>query len=146
MIRAFDLHGTITEEPDKYKKLMNIFKDLGDSIWIISGGTTDKIKQELSSIGFTEEDYSKIISVVEFLQDKGHKPISYDDKGGLIFDEKIWWAAKAVICKEYNVGTLVDNEARYGRYFVNNHPTNFIFVKHFGDNGPVFIASTNPLE
>lgn len=127
MIIAYDLHGVLNTNPEQYKGVMKALCDTKDiEVWVISGPKSEDVLKELNTLGFrVGEHYHCIASVIDFLIANG-KEYKVDKNGNYWFDEKEWWSAKAKICKEYEVYSLIDDHVEYGKYFTADHPTKFI--------------------
>lgn len=124
---AYDLHGVIDSEPESYKSVMKtLYNTPGIQIWVISGSPAKDIIKQLSALGIESGvHYHVVASVVDYLISKGHD-YTIDENGEYWFNSKVWWESKAMICKENNVFCLTDDHAKYGEFFTNDHPTNFI--------------------
>lgn len=122
---AFDVHGTIKENPEIFKPLMVMLIKSGVQVYIISGPPNYQIRDELTELGYKEnKHYSKIESVVDFLIFKTQTKMTQDENDNWWCDERIWWSAKGSICYAYNVDIIIDNELKYKKAM----PPKTIFV------------------
>ena len=60
--------------------------------------------------------YDKVLSVVEYLEEKGFEFTS-DAKGNPWCEDYVWWRSKAQIVKEFNIFLLIDDHIKYKEYF-----------------------------
>jgi len=109
---AFDVHGTLDSDPT-----IRSFLDLLDvcpeyEVFIISGPPAKQVEVELLQLDIIIDE-SKIISVVDFLKDKG-VPM-WKEEGNWWCDEEIWWESKGLICREYHIDIIFDDKIRYKR-------------------------------
>lgn len=130
---AFDLHGTIDADPKFYSAFMQELQELGIEVWIISGPPAEQVIKELEGLGI--KHYDKVVGVVSYLLEIGHKPTKVEGNN-FWFDEEAWWKSKAQICKENKINCILDNEIKYAEHFLVGHPTDFVLVHKF-TNGPI---------
>lgn len=124
---AFDLHGTIDANPKLYAVIMRELQRMGIEVWVISGPPTEQVIGELQDLGI--EHYDKVVGVVSYLVSEGHKPTKVEGEN-YWFEEEVWWASKADICRKNNITRLIDNEIKYAEYFLTDHFTEFYLVHH----------------
>jgi len=109
---AFDVHGVIADRPDLFKPLLKMFKTNNIGVIIISGPTKQKITDELVKLGYTNEHYDEILSVVDYLKSKDVK-MWLDYKKDWWANEKDWWNSKGEMCKLNNIDVLFDDSEQY---------------------------------
>jgi hypothetical protein len=126
----FDIHGVITSNIEKYKKLMeNLVESKLFEVWIISGPRTLPVINELNSYGIKHKThYHFIDTVVEYLLRRNEDfRIEYSEEGveHYYFDEYKWNSAKSNICETHKIDILIDDTQEYETYF---DKLNTIFV------------------
>lgn len=120
---AFDVHGVISSDPNRYSLLMNelVSSDIFE-VWIISGPRKKAVAKELETYGIYEDvHYHQIDTIVEYLLEAGEKH-NIKIKNGhehYFFDETEWNRAKSEICYNNNIHILVDDTDAYSKYFKN---------------------------
>ena len=116
-IYGFDLHGVITTDPEGYKHIFKLLRSKGHKIYIISGPSKIDLSKELHALGINRGlDYDRLLSVVDFLKEKGVK-MWQNDKGSWWAGDIDWWSAKAQICKTYGVDYMFDDTHTYKQFF-----------------------------
>lgn len=109
---AFDVHGVIANRRDLFRPFLKMLKANGIEVVIISGPTKSKVKKELDELGYTNTHYDKILSVVDYLKDKGVK-MWQDYKHDWWADGEDWWGAKGEVCKIHKIDVLFDDSIQY---------------------------------
>lgn len=110
---AFDVHGTLDNDPYLVaKEILSSMQRIGHEIFIISGPPVDQIKKEIELLGISPHNV-KIISVVDWLQEKGVK--MWQDINGNWWSvvESEWWNSKGTICKENYINIIFDDNIKY---------------------------------
>lgn len=124
---AFDLHGSLDSDP----MLLLFFKGLiymgRFKCFIVSGPPVTQIINELKKLGINDMDlvHFEIISVVDFLKSKN--AVWRKDEKGYWFDETLWWESKGLICLEYSIDIIFDNDIEYAKHMPDT--TRFILWK-----------------
>ena len=111
---AFDIHGTLDSDQKLRDFLILLNNDPKYEVFIISGPPTAQLEVELEILRINNLNIFNIISVVDFLKDKG-VPM-WEDKNGWWCDEEIWWKSKGLICNEYHIDIIFDDKIRYKRH------------------------------
>ena len=109
---AFDVHGVLADRPDLFKPLLKMFKANNIEVVIMSGPTKSKIAYELNELGYTNEYYDEIFSVVDYLDSKCVK-MWLDYKNNWWANDKDWWSSKGEMCKLNNIDVLFDDSEQY---------------------------------
>jgi hypothetical protein len=123
----FDLHGVIGEYPDLFKPFMKSLRILDHKVFVCSGPTLPKIKQELEDLGYRRGwHYDEVISVVDYLVANGTE-FEYDEKGDPWTDDETWFKSKGEIAKLNNIHIMIDDSEKY-KQFVDKE-TLFFLVK-----------------
>ena len=128
---AFDVHGVITSDPEKYRKLM---KALVDSelfeVWVISGPRVIPVLNELAEYDIMlGEHFHEIRTIVEYLLGQTSDfRVEYDEDltERYYFDEWEWNTAKADICCENDIHILIDDTKEYQKYFEDSETLFFL--------------------
>jgi hypothetical protein len=114
---ALDVHGVLDQYPREIRIAMDIAKRWAPvKFVIVSGPPREEILERLIELGFAEEDFEEIYSVVDWLQMNGTK-MWQDNTGHWWCSDKEWWASKADICEAYNVDVIYDDSVGYEAYF-----------------------------
>jgi hypothetical protein len=77
--------------------------------------------------------YNKVVGVVSYLIETGHKPTKVEKNGNHWFREEAWWTSKSEICLLNDIALFVDNEVKYAEYFLF-HPTTFSLFRKLANN------------
>ncbi len=134
---AYDLHGTIDVEPDRFKALFEKLRKDGNEVWIISGPPTEQVIGELHDLGFEKgKHYDEAVGVVSYLLGLGLEPTKVED-GNYWFEHKAWWSSKAQICAENEIILLVDNETKYAEHFLF-YPVGFTLFRKLANGQILF--------
>lgn len=111
---AFDVHGTIKENPEIFKPFMKTLVESGSEVCIISGPPTKDIYDELEKLGYQVGiHFEWVYSVVDYLQDCTNVKMTQDEKGHWWCSEEEWWHSKSMICREFDIDIIIDNDLRY---------------------------------
>jgi 2-hydroxy-3-keto-5-methylthiopentenyl-1-phosphate phosphatase len=127
---AFDVHGVIADRRDLFIPFLKMLKSNGIEVVIISGPTKSKIKKELDELGYTNVHYDKILSVVDFIKNKGIK-MWQDHKHDWWANSKDWWGAKGEMCKIHKIDVLFDDSIQYK----TEMPEETLFILFSDKNG-----------
>ena len=118
---AFDFHGVLESYPDKLKSILKPLR-IDHILIVLSGPPLDQIYNELMKAGYLQGyHYDYAISVVDWLKAQGIQ-MQLNENGSWYCDDKIWWASKAKICVENNIGMMFDDNLKYKEYIINNNP------------------------
>lgn len=135
---AFDVHGTLDHDADgMLMEILNSCLKDKDEVYIISGPTTEQIKEELSNLGINPANVT-IVSVVDWLKINGVY-MWQDDKGDWWCDDYDWWASKGKICIEHKIDMMFDDKIKYKKHMPET--TQFILwegtrdVTYYGRGG-----------
>ena len=109
---AFDVHGVIADRPDLFKPLLKMFKANDIGVVIMSGPPKPKIISELKKLGYTDDYYDEILSVVDFLKSKATK-MWLDYKDDWWASDEEWWSSKGEMCKLNDIDVLFDDSEQY---------------------------------
>lgn len=120
---AFDVHGVLDRDALLRSFVNSLTKNPDLEIFIISGPPSEQISSELVNLEIYTTGLKKIISVVDFLTDKGIK-MRQDENGNWWCDDIEWWASKAEICKQYGIDIIFDDKIEYATFMPYN--TRFI--------------------
>jgi len=135
---GIDVHGTlairgedgILRRSNLAQLLVPLTESLrrqGAKVYIVSGPPWKTICEELKSIGLYGEDFDGVLSVVDFLRERGiHMEERPPGSGHWWCDEEIWNAAKGWICDAFDIDILIDNEEAYRRAMPSR--TEFVLV------------------
>jgi hypothetical protein len=146
---AIDLHGTIDDDPERFKRLLSRYllhdpwqfreqcrRYLSydpESVWVMSGPPEEQIRSGLNDLGFEfAVHYTGIYSVVDYLKSM-NVDMWQDEKGNWWTRDDIWWRSKSEMCTKYNVDVLLDDKIQYQEYFTLSHRTAFILYKEKGN-------------
>lgn len=126
---AFDVHGVITSDPERYKILMNeLVRSELFEVWIVSGPREKPVVKELESLGIYERiHWHRIDTIVEHLLRTGDE-YTLETINGVehyYFEEWKWDTAKADICYTNDINILIDDTKAYQRSF-GDSKTHFI--------------------
>ena len=119
---AFDVHGTLDDDPDGL--LMYILNRYikNHEVFIISGPPSEQIIREILALGINL-NFVTVISVVDWLKNNGVH-MWQDIEGTWWCDDAIWWQSKGKICKEYEIDIMFDD--CYGYHVAMPETTEFI--------------------
>jgi hypothetical protein len=127
MIYGIDLHGVADSYPGILRPLMEGFLGCGNEVIVISGPPEVEVEAALRKLGYRRYvNYSKIVSVVDYLKSKGVE-MWQDKRKRWWCEDESWWSSKAEICAEHKVDVLLDDSPQYEPYFKDSH-TRFILV------------------
>lgn len=112
---AFDVHGVMADRPDLFKPLLKLFKKNNIEIFVLSGPTKNGIIEELDSLGYTNEHYDHILSVVDYLKAKNVE-MWKDKKNTWWTTEEYWLSSKGEICELYDIDLIFDDNEQYKAY------------------------------
>jgi hypothetical protein len=113
---AFDIHGTISKDPDVFKPMMEALVNSGVEVFIISGPPEEQIRSELTKLGYFESIHYQrcnVLSVVDYLRFNSSIPMTQDEKGHWWCDDFYWWESKGILCDNFKINMIIDNEMRY---------------------------------
>ena len=117
---AFDVHGTLDRSPQMIIIWMKMFRESGHDICIISGPPILEIRKHLNEIhGEFFKDFIQIYSVVDWIKDQGIA-MDQNENGSWYCNDAHWWRSKAVMCQEFDIDMIIDNEIRYKKHFPGN--------------------------
>ena len=110
-----------------FKNLMMMFIKSSIEINIISGPSITHIHKELYNMGiFCGVHYDNIYSVVDYVKYETNEPIEQNEQGRYWCDDTFWWKVKGMICADYNIDVLIDNDAKYNQEGYMPKNTHFI--------------------
>lgn len=117
---GLDLHGVITDMPDFFRELSKVLTDAGWQVHILTGGTIDKAKEELSELGFYNAiHYEKIFSIMDHLLISGVEQTGFNEEFQTPeFDDIDWDRAKAIYCKCFKIDLMIDDSLAYKEFFI----------------------------
>ena len=125
---GIDLHGVIDSNVYKFKSFILACKDVGMTVYIISGPNVEFIKKELQDHKIVRgPHYDGVFSVVDHIQEKGCE-MWYDEKGRPWASEEDWWCSKAEICEKLGIDIMIDDSEKYQPYF-ENIKTKFVLYR-----------------
>lgn len=113
---AFDIHGTIDKNPEIFKLQMELMIDSGIEVFIISGPPEEQIRAELARLGYFESIHfqkDNVLSVVDYLRFNSILPMTQDEKGHWWCNDFHWWQTKGILCDNFKIDLIIDNEIRY---------------------------------
>jgi len=111
---AFDVHGVLDRDPLLREFVNSLTKHDNFEIYIISGPPMEQISKELLDLELYTAGL-KIVSVVDFLKNKGIK-MWQDENETWWCNDVEWWASKAEICKQYEIDIIFDDKVEYATY------------------------------
>jgi len=119
---AFDVHGTLDNDPANF--LLDIVDMCikKDEVFIISGPPAQQITEEIAGLGINPDNVT-IVSVVDWLREGGAH-MWQDKKGTWWCDDAIWWQSKGKICEEHKIDIMFDD--CYGYHVAMPETTRFI--------------------
>lgn len=109
---GIDVHGVIDKAPGLMVAVMDMLRDMGHEICIISGPSRKQIEEELFAMNIFMPGGIMVYSVVDYLRGSGVK-MWQDDKGDWWSSDEEWWASKGNICREHGVDMLMDDSEKY---------------------------------
>jgi len=111
---AFDVHGTIKENPEIFKPLMKTLVESGSEICVISGPPIKDIYDELKKLEYMAGiHFAWVYSVVDYLKQYTDVVMTTDKKGHWWCSEKDWWDSKGMMCHKFDIDIIIDNDLRY---------------------------------
>lgn len=120
---AFDVHGLLDQDALLRSFVNSLTKNSDFEIFIISGPPLEQISLELINLELYTAGL-KIISVVDFLKNKGIKMWQDKNENWWCADHE-WWSSKAEICKQYEIDIIFDDKIEYATFM----PYNTRFVR-----------------
>lgn len=125
-----DLHGVLDQDVFFYQNFLSLFIQNGHEIFICSGPTYKKIYDEITVLGYIQnQHYTKILSVTDFLIEKNVDHY-FDSIGNFWTADPIWWSSKGEIAKIFNIDLMIDDTEKYG---INVPQTTKFFQVRKGD-------------
>lgn len=138
----FDIHGVIDRYPKIIRSFITDFFNIipNGKIYICSGSHSEKMLEELKKLNIIE--YTKLISIPEYLECKHNVEFHYDEHGNPWCDDTIWWNSKGWIAHDYNIDIMFDDKIKYKDNV--SHKTKFELIEPetFG----VFVGRMCPLH
>lgn len=122
---AFDVHGTLDNDPYLVaRELLFSMYCMHHEIFIISGPPVNQIKNEIKLLDISFRNIT-IISVVDWLKEKGVKMRQDINGNWWSIVESEWWNSKGTICKENYINIIFDDNIKY----LDNMPEITKFIK-----------------
>jgi hypothetical protein len=113
---GIDIHGTIDWDPEFWRQTIPLLQALGHTIHIVSGPEEEKIMKRLEELGI---NYGSLYleSVADYIKEKSlakdQVNFWYDENRDFWTTDKIWWAAKAEICRDREIDVMIDDQSEY---------------------------------
>ncbi len=109
---GLDIHGVITDDPDKYRLLAETIIRGGGEIHILSGSAIPNLKKELEKYKIP---FTHIFSITTHHEDLGAK-VEWI-KGLPYMADELWDPTKAEYCKKHGVHFMIDDSPIYEIFF-----------------------------
>ena len=110
---AIDIHGTIDCWSLYWARAISMMNAMGIKVYIISGPERDRILGRLLALKIDTRLLSGILSVADWIKERGGAEYWYDDKGDFWTDKKTWNEAKARMCVANSIDVIIDDKLEY---------------------------------
>ena len=125
---SVDLFGTLDTLPELWAPFLREVRRDGVKIHIITGPWPEEAIKILDEHGYVRGlHYDFIHSIIHHMYRLGHDTFYDHDHNSWYTHEKLWWKAKAEICKREQIKVHFDSDGRFHKHF-DNVPTRFIFI------------------
>ncbi len=124
---GLDFHGVINADPGFFSQETKSLIEQGHEIHIITGHEDIQcFRDEFETYSII---YTHFFSIVSYHKSIG-TTVKYDANNQPWIDTLLWDKSKADYCQKNNIDILIDDTARYGKYF-EDIPTAFLHMDTF---------------
>ena len=124
---GLDFHGVVNADPKFWSHETAVLIKQGHEVHVITGHEdTPSFREAHETYGIK---FTHLFSIVSYHKSIG-TTIKYDANKEPWIDTLLWDKSKADYCRENNIDILIDDTARYGKYF-DDIPTAFLHVDTF---------------
>lgn len=113
---SIDLHGTLDKDPKGFSEYIDELAHDGHQVYILTGSTYTDAISELAELKLNLGNITEIKSVTDYLLKK-QIPWENDKHGRPIFDESVWYGAKAAIARSEGFDLHIDDCIKFEKTF-----------------------------